>query len=85
LPLGPCGRSSTSSTRARVLVPGHPLFDERLQLLGIAAAVRDDEGHDLLDALNAPEFDPWTLVHARWTPKQKNGVKPDNNRPEIAG
>ena len=48
---------------------------------------RDGREHaiKLLDALNAPEFDPWTLVDARWTPKQKNGVKPDNDRPEIAG
>jgi hypothetical protein len=35
-----------------------------------------------VDALNASEFDRWT---PRWTPKQKNGVKPDNNSPEIAG
>jgi hypothetical protein len=32
----------------------------------------------LLDALNAPEFDPWTLVDARWTPKQPTGVNPEN-------
>ena len=32
---------------------------------------RDGREHaiKLLDALNAPEFDPWTLVDARWTPK----------------
>src|SRR5918996_1090283 len=35
----------------------------------------------LLDALYAP----WTLVDARWTPEQKNGVTLDNNSPEIAG
>jgi hypothetical protein len=35
----------------------------------------------LLDELNAP----WTLVDARWTPKQTNGVTPDNDSPEIAG
>jgi hypothetical protein len=35
---------------------------------------------EILDALNAPEFQPWTLVDARWTPKQKNGVKLDNSR-----
>ncbi len=35
----------------------------------------------LLDALNAPDFDPWTLVDARWTPEEKNGVKPDNDSP----
>ena len=51
---------------------------------------RDGREHaiKLLDALNAPEFEPWTLVDAggrSWTPKQENGVKPDNDRPEIAG
>src|SRR5436309_1202290 len=35
--------------------------------------------------VHAPEFDPWTLVDARWTPNQKNGVKPDNDTPKIAG
>ena len=35
----------------------------------------------LLDALNAPDFDPWTLVDSRWTPEEKNGVKPDNDSP----
>ncbi len=32
---------------------------------------RDGREHaiKLLDALNAPEFDPWTLVDARWTPR----------------
>ena len=40
---------------------------------------RDGREHaiKLLDALYAPEFNPWTLVDARWTPNQKNGVKPD--------
>ena len=48
---------------------------------------RDGREHaiKLLDALNAPEIDPWTLVDVPWTPKQKNGVKPDNDRPPIAG
>jgi hypothetical protein len=31
----------------------------------------------LLDALSAP----WTLVDVPWTPKQKNGVKADNDKP----
>jgi len=41
---------------------------------------RDGREHaiKLLDALNAPEFDPWTLVDARWTPKQPAGVNPEN-------
>jgi hypothetical protein len=25
----------------------------------------------VLDALNAPELEPWTLVDAAWTPKPK--------------
>jgi integrase len=37
----------------------------------------------LLDALNAPDLDPWTLVDARWTPENGDGVHPDNNSPEI--
>jgi integrase len=41
---------------------------------------RDGREHaiKLLDALNTPEFDPWTLVDARWTPKAPAGVTPDN-------
>ncbi len=41
---------------------------------------RDGREHaiKLLDALNASEFDPWTLVDARWTPKQPAGVTPEN-------
>ena len=41
---------------------------------------RDGREHaiKLLDTLNAPEFDPWTLVDARWTPKQPAGVTPEN-------
>jgi hypothetical protein len=48
---------------------------------------RDGREHaiKLLDALNPPEFDRWTLVDAAWTPKPKNGVTPDNNSPERAG
>ena len=48
---------------------------------------RDGREHaiKLLDALNAPDFDPWTLVDARWTPEQENGVNPDNDKPRIAG
>src|SRR5262245_27456314 len=36
---------------------------------------RDGREHaiKLLDALNAPEFDTWTLVDARWTPETPNG------------
>jgi integrase len=41
---------------------------------------RDGREHaiKLLDALNAPEFDPWTLVDARWTSKPPAGVTPEN-------
>jgi hypothetical protein len=48
---------------------------------------RDGREHaiKLLDALSAPDFDAWTLVDARWTPKQKNGVNADNDNPDIAG
>ena len=48
---------------------------------------RDGREHAirLLDALNAPIFGAWTLVDARWTPNQKNGVNADNDSPEIAG
>ncbi len=48
---------------------------------------RDGREHaiKLLDALNAPVFGAWTLVDARWTPNQKNGVNADNDSPEIAG
>jgi integrase len=48
---------------------------------------RDGREHaiSLLDALSAYERPPWTLVDARWTPKQNPGVRPDSNSPEIAG
>jgi hypothetical protein len=48
---------------------------------------RDGREHAIkvLDALNAPDFAPWTLADARWTPEQKNGVSPDEDSPEIAG
>jgi integrase len=41
---------------------------------------RDGREHaiKLLDALNAPESEPWTLVDVRWTPKQSVGVTPEN-------
>jgi hypothetical protein len=34
----------------------------------------------LLDALNAPEFQPWTLVDAAWTPQRQNGATAENKR-----
>ena len=41
---------------------------------------RDGREHaiKLLDALNAPEFDPWTLVDAAWTSKEPAGVSAEN-------
>jgi len=41
---------------------------------------RDGREHaiKLLDALNAPEFERWTLVDARWTPKESAGVSAEN-------
>jgi hypothetical protein len=41
---------------------------------------RDGREHaiKLLDALNAPEFEPWTLVDAAWTPKELAGISPEN-------
>jgi hypothetical protein len=41
---------------------------------------RDGREHaiKLLDALNAPEFDPRTLVDARWTSNEPVGVSPEN-------
>ena len=41
---------------------------------------RDGREHaiKLLDALNAPEFDPWTRVDAAWTSKARDGVSADN-------
>jgi hypothetical protein len=39
----------------------------------------------LLDALNAPEFEPWTLVDAAWTSKRQNAVSADNRKAEVAG
>jgi integrase len=41
---------------------------------------RDGREHaiKLLDALNAPEFEPWTLVDAAWTPKPAAAATRDN-------
>ena len=41
---------------------------------------RDGREHaiKLLDALNAPECERWTLVDARWTPRTSAGVTPEN-------
>ena len=48
---------------------------------------RDGREHaiKLLDALNAPEFEPWTLVDAAWTSNRQNGVSADNRKAKIAG
>jgi hypothetical protein len=41
---------------------------------------RDGREHaiQLLDALNAPEFEPWTLVDAAWTSKPRSAVNTGN-------
>ena len=41
---------------------------------------RDGQEHaiQLLDALNAPEFEPWTLVDAAWASKQRSAVSIGN-------
>jgi hypothetical protein len=41
---------------------------------------RDGREHAirLLDALSAPELDPWTLVDATWTSKARAGASTDN-------
>src|SRR5215208_4769126 len=41
---------------------------------------RDGREHaiQLLDALDAPEFEPWTLVDAAWTSKQRSNVSKGN-------
>ena len=41
---------------------------------------RDGREHTihLLDAFNAPEFEPWTLVDAAWTSKQRSAVSNGN-------
>jgi integrase len=41
---------------------------------------RDGREHaiKLLDALNAPEFEPWTLVDAAWTSKPRSAVSTGN-------
>ncbi len=41
---------------------------------------RDGREHaiQLLDALNALEFKPWTLVDAAWTSKRQSGVNTGN-------
>jgi hypothetical protein len=41
---------------------------------------RDGREHalQLLDSLNAPEFQPWTLVDAAWTSKPRSAVSTGN-------
>jgi len=46
---------------------------------------RDGREHAirLLDTLNAPEFQPWTLVDGAWTSQRQNGVSADNKKVEL--
>jgi hypothetical protein len=39
----------------------------------------------LLDALNAAEFESWTLVDAMWTSKRQPDFIADNRKAELAG
>jgi hypothetical protein len=40
---------------------------------------------EFLAPLNAPEFEPWTLVDAAWTSKRQRSVSADNRKAELAG
>jgi len=73
---------------ARELLPDHlkhqrspqvarPAVEERV---GVEPGVADGREHaiELLDALNAPEFQPWTLVDAAWTSKPRSAVSTGN-------
>jgi len=48
---------------------------------------RDGREHaiKLLDALNGPEFEPWTLVDAAWTSRQRSAVSAVNRNDATAG
>jgi hypothetical protein len=48
---------------------------------------RDGREHaiKLLDALNASEFNPWTLVDAAWTPNGRPAVSGGNRNNAKAG
>jgi hypothetical protein len=76
-------RRSDSVARSPAIELGHATR-ALLQGLGIdlLSSTRESGG---ARALNAPVFGAWTLVDARWTPNQNNGVNPDNGSPEIAG
>jgi len=64
-------------------VPGAVLFDIEARI----GELENGREHaiTLLDALNIDERPPWTLVDTQWTPKQINGVMPDNSSSQIAG
>jgi hypothetical protein len=46
---------------------------------------RDGREHaiKLLDALNAPEFQPWTLVDAASTPQRRHGGTAEKKKVEL--
>jgi hypothetical protein len=48
---------------------------------------RDGREHTikLLDGLNAPEFEPWTLVDAAWTSNRRSGVSAETRNSAPAG
>jgi hypothetical protein len=47
---------------------------------------RDGREHaiKLLDALNGPEFEPWTLVDATWTSNGRDAASADNRNGATA-
>ena len=47
------------------------------QSVGVTSCGRE-HAIQLLDALNAPERDPWTLVDAGWTSNQRPAVNAGN-------
>jgi hypothetical protein len=53
--------------------PGHIASDGR------------EHAIEFLAPLNAPEFEPWTLVDAAWSRKRQRSVSADNRKAELAG
>ena len=47
---------------------------------GHLARDRREHAVKLLDALTAPESDPWTLVDARWTSKEPPAVSAEKRK-----
>jgi hypothetical protein len=62
----------------------HKSIPRRCSVQYYGHLARDGREHaiKLLDALNAPEFDPWTLVDVRWTSRQPVSATPENESDE---